>query len=72
MDDSPNIVDETTQTALLLDKRRDRWIEQRLNYLAAEQARLEGRRAPPAFLARRRGRLPRDRGKPEAKVRPVF
>jgi hypothetical protein len=40
MDDSPNIVDETTQTALPLDRRRDGWLERRLGYLAGEQARL--------------------------------
>lgn len=42
MDDGPDIVDETTRTALPMAGRRDGWLEQRLSYLVGEQARLKG------------------------------
>src|ERR671927_398240 len=42
MDDGPNPLDETTRAASLLKGRRDAWLEQRLNYLIGEQARLKG------------------------------
>jgi hypothetical protein len=42
MDDGPDMVGETTRTALPLAERRDAWLEQRLEYLAGEQARLKG------------------------------
>jgi hypothetical protein len=42
MDDGPDIVNETTRAALPLAERRDGWLEQRLSYLAGEQARLKG------------------------------
>jgi hypothetical protein len=46
MDDGPNLLDETTpRAAVLLDGRRDGWLEQRLTYLAGEQARLKA--SPP-------------------------
>ena len=41
MDDGPDITDETTRTALPRAGKRDGWLEQRLGYLAAEQARLK-------------------------------
>jgi hypothetical protein len=43
MGDGPNILDETAHRATLPPEgRRDGWIEQRLGYLAGEQARLKG------------------------------
>jgi hypothetical protein len=45
MDDGPDIVNETTRTALAMAGRRDGWLEQRLGYLAGEQARLKA--GPP-------------------------
>jgi hypothetical protein len=45
MDDGPDIVNETTRAALPMAERRDGWLEQRLGYLAGEQARLKG--GPP-------------------------
>jgi hypothetical protein len=42
MDDGPDIVDKTTRAALPRAGRRDAWLEQRLSYLADEQARLKG------------------------------
>jgi hypothetical protein len=45
MDDGPDSVDETTRTALPRAGRRDGWLEQRLSYLAGEQARLKA--GPP-------------------------
>jgi hypothetical protein len=43
MDDDSNPLDETTaRAALRLEESRDGWLEQRLSYLAGEQARLKG------------------------------
>lgn len=42
MNGDSNHVEETTRAALPLDGRRDAWLEQRLDYLAGEQARLKG------------------------------
>jgi hypothetical protein len=42
MNGDPNRVEETTRAALPRDARRDAWLEQRLTYLAGEQARLKG------------------------------
>ena len=42
MDRSPNILNETIRTALPAVGKRDPWLEQRLDYLAGEQARLKG------------------------------
>jgi hypothetical protein len=42
MDDGPAILDETTQAASPMTGKRDAWLEQRLTYLAGEQARLKG------------------------------
>ena len=42
MDDGPHSVEKTTRTALPMAGRRDGWLEQRLSYLASEQARLKG------------------------------
>ena len=42
MNDGPHIVGKTTRTALPMEGRRDAWLEQRLNYLIGEQARLKG------------------------------
>ena len=41
MDHGPNPLDATAQAALPLEARRDACLEQRLNYLANEQARLK-------------------------------
>jgi hypothetical protein len=42
MKGDPNLVEETTRATLPLIGRRDAWLEQRLGYLAGEQARLKG------------------------------
>ena len=42
MDDGPDTLDETTRAASPRAGRRDAWLEQRLNYLIGEQARLKG------------------------------
>ena len=41
MDNSPSLLDHTARAALPLNERRDAWLEQRLTYLAGEQARLK-------------------------------
>jgi hypothetical protein len=41
MDHGPDIVEKTTRAALPRAGKRDPWIEQRLSYLAGEQARLK-------------------------------
>jgi hypothetical protein len=41
MDDGPNPLDAPARAALPLQGRRDAWLEQRLGYLADEQARLK-------------------------------
>jgi hypothetical protein len=41
MNGDPNRVEATTRAALPRDARRDAWLEQRLTYLAGEQARLK-------------------------------
>ena len=45
MNGDPNLVEGTTRAALPLNGRRDAWLEQRLGYLAADQARLKA--GPP-------------------------
>ena len=45
MDDGPNPLDATARAALSLEGKRDAWLEQRLGYLAGEQARLKA--GPP-------------------------
>jgi hypothetical protein len=42
MNGEPNLAEATTRAALPRDARRDAWLEQRLTYLAGEQARLKG------------------------------
>ena len=42
MDDGPNPLDATARAALPLEGKRDAWLEQRLGYLAGEQARFKG------------------------------
>ena len=42
MNGDPNLVEETTRASLPMAGRRDAWLEQRLSYLAGEQARLKG------------------------------
>jgi hypothetical protein len=41
MNGDSNLAEATTRAALLRDRRRDAWLEQRLTYLAGEQARLK-------------------------------
>ena len=41
MDNGPSLLDHTARAALPLEARRDAWLEQRLGYLAGEQARLK-------------------------------
>ena len=45
MGDGPATLDETIRTTVPREARRDRWIEQRLGYLAGEQTRLKA--SPP-------------------------
>jgi hypothetical protein len=45
MNGDPNRIEETTRSASPLAGKRDGWLEQRLTYLAGEQARLNG--GPP-------------------------
>ena len=42
MDDGPNPLGATARAALPMAGKRDGWLEQRLGYLAGEQARLKG------------------------------
>jgi hypothetical protein len=42
MDDGSNPLDAPARAALAREGRRDAWLEQRLGYLAGEQARLKG------------------------------
>jgi hypothetical protein len=42
MNSEPSLAEATTRAALPRDARRDAWLEQRLTYLAGEQARLKG------------------------------
>jgi hypothetical protein len=50
MDDGPNPLDAAARTALPLEGRHDAWLEQRLGYLAGEQARLKGSPSLRRFL----------------------